>query len=48
MDSGDSVKPLLGGGVSRDDSATLLILAKAFAILDSWSSCKKTPMGTKV
>jgi hypothetical protein len=46
MTLGDSVMPLLGGGVSWDDSAALLALAKAFVILGSWSSYKKTPVGT--
>jgi hypothetical protein len=36
----------LGGGVSYDDSAALLGLAKAFEMLGSWSSYKKTPMAT--
>jgi hypothetical protein len=35
-----------GGGVTWEDSATLLALAKALEMLDSWSSYKKTPMGT--
>jgi hypothetical protein len=33
----------LSDGVSWDDSATLLALAKAFAMLGSCNSCKKTP-----
>jgi hypothetical protein len=36
----------LGGGVSWDDSATLVAFAKAFEMLGSWSSYRKTPMGT--
>jgi hypothetical protein len=35
-----------GGGVSWDDSTALLALAKAFDIVGSWNSCKKTPVGT--
>jgi hypothetical protein len=46
MTSGDSVMLSSGGRVSWDDSATLLALAKAFHIVGSWSSCKKTPVGT--
>jgi hypothetical protein len=41
MTSGDSDILPFGGGVSRDDSATLLALANAFEMLGSWSSCKK-------
>jgi hypothetical protein len=36
----------LGGGVSWDDSATLVALAKAFEMLGSRSSYRKTPVGT--
>jgi hypothetical protein len=43
---GDSVMLSLGGGVSWDDLATLVAFAKAFEMFGSWSSCKKTPVGT--
>jgi hypothetical protein len=46
MTSGDSVMLSLGGGVSWDDSSTLLVFAKAFEMLGSWSSCRKTLVGT--
>jgi hypothetical protein len=46
MTSGDSVMLSFGGGVSWDDSATLVALAKAFEIVGSWSSYKKTLVGT--
>jgi hypothetical protein len=46
MTSGDSVMLLGRGRVSRDDSVAFLTLAKAFDILCSWSSYKKTPAGT--
>jgi hypothetical protein len=46
MTLGDLVMLSGGGGVSWDDSTTLLALAKAFDIVGSWSSCKKTPVGT--
>ena len=46
MTSGDSVMHLVNGGASWDDSVTLLALAKAFEILGSWSSYKKTLVGT--
>jgi hypothetical protein len=36
------------GGVSWDDSATLVTLDKAFEMLGSWSSCKKIHVGTIV
>jgi hypothetical protein len=36
----------LSGGVSSDDSDTLVAFAKAFEMLGSWSSYRKTPMGT--
>jgi hypothetical protein len=42
MTSGDSDMPSFGGGVSWEDSATLLALAKAPEMLGSWSSYKKT------
>jgi hypothetical protein len=45
-DFGDSVMPSFGEGISWDDSATLVALAKAFKMLGSWSSYKKTPVGT--
>jgi hypothetical protein len=35
-----------GDSVSWDDSATLLAFAKAFEILGSWSSCRKTHVET--
>jgi hypothetical protein len=38
--------PSFSGRVSWDDSATLLALAKAFAIHGSRSSCKKMHVGT--
>jgi hypothetical protein len=37
---------LHGGGVSWVDSATLVAFAKAFEMPNSWSSYRKTPMGT--
>jgi hypothetical protein len=46
MTSGDSVILSLGGGVSWDDSATLVAFAKSFEMLGPWSTCRKTPMGT--
>jgi hypothetical protein len=36
----------LGGEVSWDDSITLIDFAKAFEMLGSWSSYRKTPMET--
>jgi hypothetical protein len=45
MTSGDSVMLLLGGGVSWNNSATLVAFAKDFEMLGSWSSYRKTPMG---
>jgi hypothetical protein len=45
MTSGDSVMLSLGGGVSWDDSAALVALAKAFEMLGSWSSYKKIYVG---
>jgi hypothetical protein len=46
MTSGDSYMLSFGGGVSREDSTTLLALAKALEMLGSWSSCKNTPVRT--
>jgi hypothetical protein len=46
MTSDDSVILSLGGGVSWDDSVTLVAFMKAFEMVGSWSSCRKTPMGT--
>jgi hypothetical protein len=46
MTSGDSVIFLLGGGVSWDDLAILVAFAKAFEMLSSWSSYRKTHVGT--
>jgi hypothetical protein len=46
MTSGDSGMLSTGGVVSWDDSASLLALAKALVMLDSWSLCIKIPMGT--
>jgi hypothetical protein len=46
MTSGDSNMLSFGGGVSWEDSDTLLALAKALEMLGSWSSCKKTHVGT--
>jgi hypothetical protein len=46
MTSGVSVILSLGSGVFLDDSATLVVFAKAFEMLGSWSFCRKTPMGT--
>jgi hypothetical protein len=46
MTSGVSVILSHGGGVSWDDSATLVAFAKAFEILGLWSSYRKTPIGT--
>jgi hypothetical protein len=43
MTSGDSVMLSLGGGVSWDD---LVAFAKDFKMLGSWSSYRKTPVGT--
>jgi hypothetical protein len=44
--SGDSVILSHGGGVSWDDSTTLVAFAKAFEMLGSWSSHRKTHEGT--
>jgi hypothetical protein len=46
MSSCDSVILSLGGGVSWDDSATFVAFAKAFEMLDSWISYRKTLVGT--
>jgi hypothetical protein len=46
MTLGDSVMLSLAGGVSCDDSAVLVAFAKAFKMLGSWSSCRKTYVGT--
>jgi hypothetical protein len=39
----DSVMLSVGGGASLDDSDALLALVNAFAIVGSWSSCKRPP-----
>jgi hypothetical protein len=46
MTSGDLVMFSLGDIVSWDDSAILVGLARAFGMLGSWSSCRKTIVGT--
>jgi hypothetical protein len=46
MTLGISVMLSHGGGVSWDDSATLVAFAKAFEMLGSWSFYRKTPVGT--
>jgi hypothetical protein len=46
MTLGDLVMLSFGGKVSWDDSAALVAFAKAFEMLGSWNSCKKTPVGT--
>jgi hypothetical protein len=46
MTLGDSVILSLGGGVSWDNSTALVAFNKAFEMLDSWSSYRKTFMGT--
>jgi hypothetical protein len=46
MTSGDSVMLSFGGRVSLDGSAALIAFAKAFEMLGSWSSGRKTPVGT--
>jgi hypothetical protein len=46
MTPGDSVMLSLGGGVSWDDSATLVAFAQALEMLASWCSYRKTPVGT--
>jgi hypothetical protein len=45
-DFGDSVIFSLDGGISWHDSAVFVALARAFEILGSWISCRKTPVGT--
>jgi hypothetical protein len=45
MTLGDSVMLSFDGGVSWDDSAALVAFTKAFEILGSWSSRRKTPYG---
>jgi hypothetical protein len=46
MTSGVSVILSHVGGVSWDDLVALVVFAKAFEMLGSWSSCRKTPVGT--
>jgi hypothetical protein len=46
MTSGDSVMLSLEGGVSWDDPTAFVALARAFEMLGSWSSCRKTPVRT--
>jgi hypothetical protein len=46
MTSGDLDVLWLGSGTSWEDSATLLALSRALEMLGSWSSYKKTPVGT--
>jgi hypothetical protein len=46
MTSGDSIMLSFGGRVSWDDSATLVAFAKAFEMLGSRSSYRKTHVGT--
>jgi hypothetical protein len=46
MTSSDSVMLSLGGRVSWDDSVALVAHAKAFEMLGSWSSYRKTLVGT--
>jgi hypothetical protein len=46
MTSGDSVMLSHGGRVYWDDLAALVAFAKAFEMLGSRSSCRKTPVGT--
>jgi hypothetical protein len=46
MTSSDSDMLSFGGGVSWDDSTTLVALANSFEMLGAWSSCKKTPVRT--
>jgi hypothetical protein len=46
MTLGVSVILSHGGGVSWDDLAALVVFANAFEMLGSWSSCKKTHVGT--
>jgi hypothetical protein len=46
MTSGDLVMLSFGGRVSWDDSVALIVFAKAFEMLGSWSSYRKTLVGT--
>jgi hypothetical protein len=46
MTSGFLVILSLGGGVSWDDSTALIAMDKAFEMLSSWNSCRKTPVGS--
>jgi hypothetical protein len=46
MTLGDLDMLSFGDGVSWEDSTTLLALAKALEMLGSWSSYKKTHVGT--
>jgi hypothetical protein len=46
MTSGVLVILLHDGGVSWDDSVTLVTFANAFEMLASWCSYRKTPVGT--
>jgi hypothetical protein len=46
MTSCDSAMLPLSGGVSWDDSTGLVAIARAFEMLGSWSSYRKTPMET--
>jgi hypothetical protein len=46
MTSGDSVMLSLSGRISWDDLIALVAFAKAFEMLDSRSSYRKTPVGT--
>jgi hypothetical protein len=45
MTSDDSVIVSFGGRVSWDDSTALIAFAKAFEMLGSWSSYRKTHVG---
>jgi hypothetical protein len=42
----DSIMLSFRGRVSWDDSTALIAFAKAFEMLGSWSSSRKTPVGT--
>jgi hypothetical protein len=46
MPSCDSVMLSFGGRVSWDDSAALVAFAKAFEMIGSWRSYRKTLVGT--
>jgi hypothetical protein len=46
MTLGDLVMFSFVGRVCWDDSAALVAFAKAFEMLGSWSSCRKTSVGT--